>query len=431
MKFEFLSALKPDIQRTTPSGVDLSHPSPLRQLLYVEWVLLGIAVFMALPSFAVVAEAGIAWLELVTIALLGLAGLWRPQRRLHTLVYTAVELSLLLLLALGTTHISSMMRILPLLGLVVVVRSCQRFKGWGQAAVVGVIFSFHWLVATLYSGASLHEDMLRQVTSPPAQARISVLQTNAMVVFALVLVFVSLLVNALLSVYQSQQELAAAHEQLRAYAARVESQATLQERNRIAREIHDSLGHALTAQTILLENALLYLPSQASQARGYLTSAKEAAYQTLRDVSKSVSALRNSPLQGQSLAIAVPLLVNELCQSARIASNCSVELPETLPDDINLALFRIVQEATTNVVKHSQSTTVQVKLGAKPSRVYLQVLDNGQGFDPSKNTTGFGLRGMRERAIALGGTCQIWSAPGAGCRISVILPLPAAIDHPA
>ncbi|WP_313887154.1 MULTISPECIES: sensor histidine kinase [Cyanophyceae] len=211
----------------------------------------------------------------------------------------------------------------------------------------------------------------------------------------------------------------------------MENQATLQERNRIAREIHDSLGHALTAQTILLENALLYLPAQADQSRGYLTNAKDSAYQTLRDVSKSVSALRNNPLQGQSLAIAVPLLVNELCQSARITSDCSVELPETLPDDITLALFRIVQEAITNVVKHSQATTVQVKLGAKPSRVYLQVLDNGQGFDPSKNTTGFGLRGMRERAIALSGTCQIWSAPDAGCRISVILPLPAAIDHPA
>ncbi|WP_430710442.1 sensor histidine kinase [Nodosilinea sp. AN01ver1] len=413
-----------------PSGGKLRRtaPSPLRQLLYVEWVLLVIAVFMTLPSFALVAETGIAWLELAMIALLGLAGFWRPRRRLHTLVYTAVELSLLLLLAVGTTHISSMMRILPLLSLVVVVRSCQRFKGWGQAAVVGVIFTFHWLVATLYSGASLHEDVLRQITSPPDQARISVLQTNAMVVFALVLVFVSLLVNALLSVYHSQQELAAAHEQLRTYAAQVENQATLQERNRIAREIHDSLGHALTAQTILLENALLYLPVQADQTRSYLTSAKESAYQVLRDVSKSVSALRNSPLQGRSLTAALPLLVNDLCQSAGIAADCAVELPETLPDDMTLALFRIVQEAMTNVVKHSQATVVRVELGSQASRIELRVLDNGQGFDPSQNTSGFGLRGMRERAIALGGTCHIWSAPHSGCRISASLPLPHAID---
>ncbi|MEA5452465.1 sensor histidine kinase [Leptolyngbya sp. CCNP1308] len=431
MKFEFLNASKTDSQRASSSGADLTHPSPLRQLLYVEWVLLGIAVCMTLPSFGLVFRMGVAWLELLTIALLGGVGLWQPVRRSHKLLYTAMELLLLLLLALATTHVPAMMRILPLLGLVVVVRSCQRFKTWGQVVVVAIIFVFHGAAAIAYRGIPLHEDLLQHVGFPPDPTRLNVFQTNAMFVFGLVLVFVSLLVNALLSVYQSQQELAAAHEQLRHYATQIENQATLQERNRIAREIHDSLGHALTAQTILLENALLYLPSQADQARGYLTSAKDSAYQTLRDVSKSVSALRNSPLQEQSLTTAVPLLVDELCKSAGMGADCSVELPETLPDDIKLALFRIVQEAMTNAVKHSRATAVQVKLGAKPSRVYLQVLDNGQGFDPSKNTTGFGLRGMRERAIALGGTCQIWSAPNAGCRISVILPLPAAIDHPA
>ncbi|MEP0903627.1 sensor histidine kinase [Nodosilinea sp. FACHB-13] len=431
MKSEFLSALKPDPQNASSFGADLSHSSPRRQLLYVEWVLLGIAVCLTLPSFGVAFGMGVAWLELLIIALLGGVGLWQPVQRSHKLLYTTMELGLLLLLALATTHVPAMMRILPLLGLVVVVRSCQRFKTWGQVGVVAIIFLFHGAAAIAYRGIPIHEDLLQQVGFPPDQMCINVFQTNAMFVFGLVLVFVSLLVNALLSVYQSQQELAVAHEQLRRYAAQIENQATLQERNRIAREIHDSLGHALTAQTILLENALLYLPAQADQSRSYLTNAKDSAYQTLRDVSKSVSALRNNPLQGQSLAIAVPLLVNELCQSARITSDCSVELPEPLPDDITLALFRIVQEAITNVVKHSQATTVQVKLGAKPSRVYLQVLDNGQGFDPSKNTTGFGLRGMRERAIALSGTCQIWSAPHEGCRISVILPLPMAIDYPA
>ncbi|MBW4485773.1 MAG: sensor histidine kinase [Tildeniella torsiva UHER 1998/13D] len=430
MKFAFLRGSKPARPREL-SGADLSHPSPLRQLLYVEWVLLGIALFLTLPSFFLMPGKGSTWLELLTIALLGLIGLWHPQRRPHRVAHTALELVLLVGLLLVGSAFSSLMRILPLLGLVVVVRSCQRFKTWGQVGVVAIIFVLHGVVALAHGSMPPLEDISLQLGSPPEQWRISVLQTNAMIVFGLVLVFVSLLVNALLSVYQSQQELAIAHEQLRAYATRVESQATLQERNRIAREIHDSLGHALTAQTILLENALLYLPAQADQSRGYLASAKDSAYQTLRDVSKSVSALRNSPLQGQSLTTAVPLLVDELCKSAGMGADCSVELPETLPDDTKLALFRIVQEAMTNAVKHSQATAVQVKLGAKPSRVYLQVLDNGQGFDPSKNTTGFGLRGMHERAIALGGTCQIWSAPNAGCRISVILPLPAAIDHPA
>jgi signal transduction histidine kinase len=323
------------------------------------------------------------------------------------------------------------MRILPLLSLVVVVRSCQRFKTWGRVVVVAGVFVLQGTVAMVYSGVPIHEEILLRASDPPVGWRVNVFLTNAMIVFGLVLVFVSLLVNALLSVYHSQQELAVAHEQLREYAARVENQATLQERNRIAREIHDSLGHALTAQAILLENALLYLPSQANQSRDYLTSAKDSAYQALQDVSRSVSALRHGPLHGESLTTAVPVLVNELCRSARLRSECWVDLPDSLPDEIKLALFRIVQEALTNAVKHSHATAVQVKLGAKRSRMHLQVLDNGQGFDPSKNTSGFGLRGMRERATALGGICQLWSAPGAGCRISVMLPLSKAIDHPA
>ena len=106
-----------------------------------------------------------------------------------------------------------------------------------------------------------------------------------------------------------------------------------------------------------------------------------------------------------------------------------MELPDALPEDVCLALFRIVQEALTNAVKHSRAQQVQIRLVTKAHGLHLQVLDNGRGFDPSKNTTGFGLRGMRERATALEGTCQIWSAPGAGCRISVILPLPTALVH--
>ena len=419
------------------NGMAHRPPGPLRQLLYVEWVLLGIALFLTLPSFFLMPENSGVWLELFATALLGGVGLvavvGQPQGHWPRVAHTALELGLLagLLggLLLVASPLSALMRILPLLGLVVVVRSCQRFNAWGQALVVALVFGLHSVVAVAHGATPPPPELLLQLGSPPEQWRLNMLQTTAMIVFALVLVFVSLLVNALLSIYHSQQQLAAAHGQLRRYAARVEDQATLQERNRIAREIHDSLGHALTAQTILLENALLYLPPQADQAREYLIDAKESAYQALRDVSKSVSALRNSPLQGQSLATAIPQLVDDLCRSAQLRSHCAIDLIHPLPDETTLALFRIVQEALTNAVKHSQATAVTVKLGTHRHRLHLQVIDNGQGFDPSKNTSGFGLRGMRERATALGGTCQLWSAPGSGCHINLTLPLPPALDH--
>ena len=415
-----VSLVKSDVRR--------SH-APLKQLLYVEWVLLGMATLATLSSMLFPSQS-IAWVEISLIAGLTMMGLHLPQRQLPKLGYTVVELGILLLLSVQTGRASVMTPLLPLLGIVVVIRSCQMLQGWWRVVVVAVVFALHGV--TVFSRVKIPiPPLLAQgfKTTTPTDWQMMAIRANLIIFFGLGLVFVLLLVNALLSVYRSQQDLAIAHAQLRAYAVKVENQATLQERNRIAREIHDSLGHSLTAQTILLENALLFLPPQAHRARDYLTTATESAYRALRDVSKSVSALRTDPLQDAPLNQAIPTLIKEICQPANIVPDYQVELPDALPEDVCLALFRIVQEALTNTVKHSQAQLVQVRLLTKSHRLHLQVLDNGKGFDPSKNTTGFGLRGMRERATALEGTCQIWSAPGAGCRISVILPLPTALVH--
>ncbi|NER79261.1 MAG: sensor histidine kinase [Leptolyngbya sp. SIO1D8] len=407
----------------------LRSQAPLRQLLYVEWILLGMAVFMMLPLMTLAHESEISWPRFLILLVFAVMGLRLPQHPFDKVVYLAAEFGLLLFLASQTEQLPLIMRMLPQLGLVMVIRSCQMFQSWGRVLVLGAILGLHWF--TTFTYADITPDRMKQLMSPPDQWQVNVLKTNAVIFFGMVMIFVSLLVNALLAAYRSQQKLALAHEELRRYATKVENQATLQERNRIAREIHDSLGHALTAQTILLENALLFLPANASQARDYVIDAKDSAYQTLREVAKSVSALRTNPLPEKSLPTAIPTLIEDICKPAQIRSEHAIELPESLPDEVHLALFRIVQEALTNTVKHSQATWVKVMLTAKRDRLHLQVLDNGQGFDPSKNTTGFGLRGMRERAIDLGGTFQIWSAAGEGCRISIIVPLSTALNHPA
>jgi signal transduction histidine kinase len=411
-----------------------SHPSPLRQLLYVEWILLGMGLLLILTTFAMqISGAGpsrFPALEFATLIAVGLMGLRLPSRqRWHQLLYTGLEISLLVLMMVLTQNIPVMMRLLPLLGLVVVIRSCQLFSVGGRCAVVATVFSLHLFTALTYGELILNQDIFKPLRDSPEPWQVSAFKTNALLLFALILVFVSLLVNALVTVSRSQRQLAIAHDQLRSYAAKVESQATLQERNRIAREIHDALGHSLTAQTILLENALLFLPHQADRSRSYLTDAKDSAYQALQEVSRSVSALRTQPLQGKSIQTAIPALVNEVCKPAAINPKCTINLGISLSDEIALALFRIVQEALTNTVKHSCAAQVSVQLSSQRSRLHLQVFDNGKGFDPSKNTTGFGLQGMRERAMALGGTCRIWSQPGEGCRVSVILPLSVALGH--
>ncbi|MEM1281690.1 MAG: sensor histidine kinase, partial [Cyanobacteria bacterium P01_H01_bin.152] len=386
-----------------------SH-SPLRQLLYVEWLLLVMAVFVTLPLISIEPEPSIDWGKLCLIFVFGVIGLRLPQRHWHKVLYTLTELGLILLVASVGGELPMMMRLLPQLGLIVVIRSCQLFQTWGRVMVLGSIFAMQWFITFSYLDLPTKPELLERLSFPPTEWQINVLKTNAIVFFSMVMVFVAMLVNALLAAYRSRQELMVAHEKLRRYAAKIENQATLYERNRIAREIHDSLGHSLTAQTILLENALLFLHQDVDRAQSYMVNAKNSAYETLREVSRSVSALRTRPLQGKHLPTAIPELVSDMCTPADIVPECTIELPTPLPDEVNLALFRIVQEALTNTVKHSHATRVQIQLLTKRDRLHLQVLDNGQGFDPSQNTTGFGLRGMRERATNLGGSCQLWSA---------------------
>ena len=405
--------------------------TPFKQLLYVEWILLGMATSVTVSSIALSRGQRANWVELGLILGLTIMGLHLPQRWLSKLSYTVLELGGLLLLMLQPERLSAMTPLSPLLGMVVVIRSCQRLQGWWRVAVAMVVFLLHAMGVLTQWEMPLSPLIFQRLGMQPTDWQMNAIKVNLIIFFGLVLLFVLLLVNALLSVYRSQQELAIAHEQLRAYAAKIENQATLQERNRIAREIHDSLGHTLTAQTKMLENALLFMPPKAERAKEYLTTATESAYQALREVSKSVATLRTQSLQDAPLSQTIPALVKDICQPANIVPDYLIELPDALPEDTSLALYRIVQEALTNTVKHSQAQLVQVRLVAKSRCLHLQVLDNGKGFDPSKNTSGFGLRGLRERATALGGTCQIGSAPGAGCRISVMLPLPTSLTHPA
>jgi signal transduction histidine kinase len=246
---------------------------------------------------------------------------------------------------------------------------------------------------------------------------------NATFYYGLLLAFILMLVNALLSERHSWQQLAIAHEQLRQYALRIEDQATLQERNRIAREIHDSLGHALSAQSIQLENALLFCPKSAEKTKGFLLEAKQLGAKALKEVRQSISTLRADPLQGRSLQEAIAILIQDFYRIANIQVNSTISLTYPISGEVSIATHRIVQEALTNIYKHSGATRVTILLEAKTGSIHLAIDDNGRGFNPKQNTTGFGLQGMRERTTALGGQIQIESQPGCGCQIIADIPL--------
>lgn len=404
-------------------------------------------------------------LTILSIATFGVMGLRLPKGRLLSKVlYTSVEFGLVWLAVVGGGRDVSF---LPSLLLILVIRSCLIFGLTGRLIVAGLVFTSALVILFLKfqnfpnsSVPGIEPIFQGLISAPPPssvpipppetckhepasgepQSLVLTLMLNLAVLFGLVLVFVLLLVNALLVERQSRQKLAIANDQLRQYARRIEDQATLQERNRIAREIHDSLGHSLTAQSIQLENALLFLQSNTDKAQMFLQEAKRLGKDALQEVRQSIATLRSNPLQGKSLEEAIASLVEDFRRTTGIVAECKINLSFILPDstiqlssllpaEISTAIYRITKEALTNIYKHSQATKVIIGLQVNAEALYVLVEDNGRGFHPEENTTGFGLKGMQERTVALGGQFKITSEPGTGCRITAYIPLPTLYPY--
>ncbi len=217
------------------------------------------------------------------------------------------------------------------------------------------------------------------------------------------------------------EELEAANKQLGEYAVQAEELATTQERNRIAREIHDNLGHYLTVVNVQLEAAKVVLDKNPDKARDAISKAQNLAQEGLTAVRQSVVQLREDPLNNQPLPDAIQKLIREN-QSAGIDTQLVVEAePRPLTPNTNLALYRIVQEALTNIRRHSNATTAEVKLSYLNSQqVDIEVSDNGKGAADTQN--GFGLMGIRERVNILEGNMQIQTEPNAGFTLNVSVP---------
>ncbi|MCA1991167.1 MAG: sensor histidine kinase [Coleofasciculus sp. S288] len=384
---------------------------PFRFLLYLEWILLFVAALTeVLPSHRL---PRFPLLTISYIAAFGVMGLRLPTgKQIYKILYTALEVFLLLL----TANIGSRaIRTFPSLYTILVIRSCLIFQVPGRLVVTGLAFLLFLL--------RLLQRFSRIPASPLVQERFRFVPFALAVSLGLTLVFVLLFMNAIIAERQSREKLAIANEKLRQYALRIENQATLQERNRIARDIHDSLGHSLTALNLQLETAVKLSSSDPNKAKQFLARAKQLGSQALQEVRQSVAALRSDPLQGQSVEQAIASLVEEFRCTTGVTPAFSTHLSHLLSVELSTAIYRIVQEALTNICKYADATEINIQLGISAAKLYLQIQDNGKGFDLERNTTGFGLQGMRERTLALGGRFEIDSAPGAGCQIKATFPL--------
>jgi signal transduction histidine kinase len=196
-----------------------------------------------------------------------------------------------------------------------------------------------------------------------------------------------------------------------------------QERNRIARDLHDSLGHALTGLNFQLQTAIKLCKLDPNQAQEFLNEAHRLVAIATQEVRQSVKALRNDPLATQSLETLIESLVNDFHQTTSILPEVEINLSIGLLPHFTAPLYRIIQEALNNIHKYAQATAVQIYLCTTSTGVYLTIKDNGRGFDSAKVSHGYGLRGMQERVAVLQGHFQLESQPGKGCCITVEIPM--------
>jgi signal transduction histidine kinase len=194
------------------------------------------------------------------------------------------------------------------------------------------------------------------------------------------------------------------------------------ERRRLARELHDETGQALAS--ILLGLKALEERTDDEGARSSIEELRELVVATLQDVRRLAVELRPSALDDFGLVAALERLAASFAEQSGLSVDFQAALPdERLPVEAETALYRIVQESLTNVVKHAQAQRVSILLTRTNGTVKAVVEDDGKGFDPGKTAGGFGLVGMRERLALLGGRLEIESARGAGTTVAAEVPV--------
>jgi signal transduction histidine kinase len=386
--------------------------NPFRFLLYAEWVMIATCFsFAVMESFK---ENQLPAQHILILSILSvMAALLPSGTRLFNAIYVVIEICLIFYGAtLGYLHV------LPTLYLIVLIQSCFLFKSTGRWVVAGLSFLLFLVHQVRYV------QNITLLVQPDDRHLFWMHLIAETLMFGLGIFFVVKLVATLLSERQTKERLANAHEQLRQYALQIEDLAAVQERNHIAREIHDSLGHTLTAQNIQLQTAMKLWQRDPHKVQPFLEQALRLATEAMREVRRSVSTLRTDSWEDPPLDDAIASLVTDFRQGTGISVDTQLNIQASMSPQVGKTLYRVLQEALTNISKHAQATHVAIAVSTISTDVRLTIADNGRGFRPDGKTQNkFGLQGMRERVAAIGGILHLETEPGAGCRITIELPL--------
>jgi signal transduction histidine kinase len=285
-------------------------------------------------------------------------------------------------------------------------------------------------------GLTLYQLWLFQpLTNMPASVDVSwlILQAAMMLLVGYVIVqLVSIQREQRTALARAYEQQAAVNARLQRYADTLEELTISRERNRLARELHDTLAHSLSAVTVQLEavRSLWHLDPDA--ARDLLAKADETARRGLTEARRALRDLRASPLQEVGLALAL----RELAETAAERTGAALELhvPEQLgadlPPAVEQGVYRIAQETLENVVRHAEPRLIVVRLERNAGNLAFTVEDDGRGIDAATIQTSqassqdqLGIQGIKERANLIGGQLQITSRSGQGTKVDLTIPL--------
>ncbi|GAA1666539.1 hypothetical protein GCM10009830_10230 [Glycomyces endophyticus] len=236
--------------------------------------------------------------------------------------------------------------------------------------------------------------------------------------FAIGLVLAVAMASVAVEEQRQRGRVEASHARLRAYADQVADLSAAAERGRLARDIHDGLGHHLTAISVLLEKAEAYRERDGAVADAAVADARRSAQRALEEVRASVRTMR-ADAEPFRLAAALEELALRSGRGPAVAVDAAGE-ERRFGRDALVALYRTAQEGVTNARRHSGAARVEVRLRMDGERARLVVADDGRGF--AAGPEGAGLAGMRERLELVGGTLAVESAPGAGTRLTAVVP---------
>lgn len=400
-------AVKPTLSISKP------FPSIRRTLQYIEWTLIAVnAGIVVLVQILHQNKNELLGDPHITLFALGIyAGLsfifplerpvWQRQ------IYIVLEILCLLM----AHHVGNWGGWNLLLYLILA-KSCFLLRR-KAVMITTIVAGFVWQISTLLSLPTVMELVRNQIAeySSNPKGMTILMMTGSIMSYLAISTFILLLCFLALAEQKSRQKALA-------LAAEVEVLAADLERNRIARDIHDSLGHTLTTLDIQLEVAQTLHHQNPDRSLQALNTAKNLASQSLKEVRQAISTMREESFD---LKTALNSLVEQINCNETFKMDVQINLPK-LPLQISQPLYLIIKEGLTNIQKHSQASSIKLWAESTSERITLGLSDNGIGFDSQKPSSGFGLRGMQERVKLLEGQIKVHSTPNKGTLIQVTIP---------